>query len=842
MKRLFIAGCAFAAAVSVGFADAAWKFIPNEDGKTGILKNDDAVGRSTGWELNARVRDANKRTLAIGNGQGGDAYVLRSGVIVGGAVLDLSEPIADVDGNAWTIDKFDTSCFRRTDAPTSPARTFVAPKELVSIVGKIFDYEIPSGEKVEATFDCPNLTGLPNGTSGKPWVTLHLKVPSCAYIDQYALTSFAKIDVSEWDLSGVQDIGLCAFAWPNYPTGTLRFPLLRTIGARALGMAQYKRLEWGNRYNTLTRVGEEALNTSCEELVLGCADGCTFAKSAVNAGNLTRVWMTGAVPVFATDEIAFGVDQGERTMVFYVPDTDAWAAIRAAAAPLAEDEIAAFKTAHPDWEIPFGVVGADVFRTKNAQYVGTADLEALGVMSRVEIKSRSTTQYGDAWEIAVDGEISPDGVVRWGADVTVTAKPAKDSTVVLWEGELPDGTTPTGKSFSFKAKTSVSLYAVFAHAWEYDADAATISDGYWTLPTTVTAKGLALGAAKTTLTAAQAGELNLAGPIYTKGSVGDESARWSIVELPWQSLSELPAKVTSFYAPTTLTKVAGQLFNGVNTLENLVFDCPDLTGNFGDWGYMLGGSAVPRIVLNVPKLASVGQSTENRNFWNVTFSETELSEWDLTGLKTVRAGGFGTRAETGGPKGDLALPNVEEVMERAFDGWTRVSSIAFGTNGTLKSLGKMLFWNPDARNKSATGPRKLDFGASWDFTVDPQAFYSELPNVLDDYPNGQPLPIKEVWFSGKAPSRDALDGILALQQVAEDGTKPVKIYATMREKTWRERRSSFTVEEAVQAKALEDATGERYKGVYETQDGRRVAWIVHNPNCRDRTGLSVLIK
>ena len=103
----------------------------------------------------------------------------------------------------------------------------MAPKELVTIVGKIFDYEIPSGEKVEVAFDCPNLTGLPNGTSGKPWVTLHLKVPRFAYIDQYALTSFAKIDVREWDLSGVQDIGLCAFAWPNYPTDTLRFPLRR---------------------------------------------------------------------------------------------------------------------------------------------------------------------------------------------------------------------------------------------------------------------------------------------------------------------------------------------------------------------------------------------------------------------------------------------------------------------------------------------------------------------------------------------------------------------------------------------------------------------------------------
>lgn len=809
----------------------------------GVISNNNEVGVSTDWVLNVKVLDATKRTLAIGGGTGGDAYVLKDEAILGSATLDLAEPIADADGNQWTIEKFNSSCFRRTNAPTSPARTFVAPRELVTIDGKIFDYDIPSDETIDATFDCPSLTAIPNGTSGRSWTTLHLKVPSCTYIDSYALSSFAKMDVSEWDLSGVENIGLLALPWPNYPYGTLKLPRLKTIGHHAFGQANYTRMEWGNRYNTLTRVDEAALNASCEELVLGCAQGCTFDKNAINAGNLKRVWMTGSVPVFTTEDVSFGVNQGEKTMVFYVPDTEEWAAIRSAATPLTADEIAAFKAAHPDWDVPFGVVAANVFQTQNAQYIGTADLAALGVMSKIEISSRSQAQYGDAWEIRVDGEVVEDGEVPLDAEVTVTAKPEKGSTLVSWEGKLPDGTTPTGTTFTFKATKSTSLHVCFAHVWEYDEENSTISDGYWTLPveTTATVRELSVPKVAGSMTAAQAGELNLSGPIYTSGAVGNEAERWSIVQLSWQAFGSIPAKITSFYAPTTLKTVAGQLFNGVSSLKNYVFNCPELTGNFGDWGYMLGSSGASRIVLNAPKLTSIGQASDTRSFSPASFAETKLVEWDLTGLKSVRVGGLATSTTAGGPEGDLVLPNVETIGQDAFDGWTRIASAAFGTNGTLKSLGPILFWNPNAKNGLAAGPKKLDFGTSSDFTVDAQAFYAELPGKVAAYPNGQPLPIEEVWFAGEAPSVEALDNILALREVAADGTKPVKIFAPMMKKSWRAVCKPFTTEEASMAYAMK-ADGLRVIGVYETQDGRRVAWLVQNPGFEYYTGFRIIIR
>ncbi len=442
MKKSFIVGIAAATAALAACGDASpWVYLSEES----VISNNNAVGRSTDWVLNVSVVDQANHTLAIGKGTPGDAYVLRDGAIVGGATLDLSETVSDSGGNAWTIERFKGSCFRRTEAPTSPMRTFVAPRELVTIDGKIFDYDIPSDEKIEATFDCPLLTALPNGTSGRSWVTLHLKVPSCTYVDQYALSKFEKVDVSAWDWTGVEDIGGLALPWPNYPYGTMKLPRLKTIGNSAFGQANYTRMEWGNRYNTLTSVGEKALNASCEEIVLGCAKGCSFAQNAINAGNLKRVWMTGSVPVFATEEITFGVSQGEKSMVFYVPDTEEWADIRAAATPLTEDEIAAFKAAHPDWDAPFGVVDSMVFQTRNAQYIGTVDLAAMGVMSKITVTSRSQAQYGDSWEISADGKVVEDGEVPVGTEVAVKAIPEKATTLVSWEGKLPNGTPPPPK-------------------------------------------------------------------------------------------------------------------------------------------------------------------------------------------------------------------------------------------------------------------------------------------------------------------------------------------------------------------------------------------------------------
>ncbi|MDO5313523.1 MAG: hypothetical protein Q4G55_08980 [bacterium] len=860
MKTRFVAVCASVAlAASAGAVSSPWVYLPEES----VISNNNAVGRSTDWVLNVSVVDSANHTLAIGNGTPGDAYCFdEAGAFKGGKVLDLSESIADISGTTWTIVHFKNNCFWKDNAPF---RTFIAPRELTSIHNKIFGYALDSEEIVDATFDCPYLTQINNGTSEKKFVRLHFKVPNCVKIENWALTRLAAVDVSDWDLSGVQLIGQTALpVWDGGPlTGTLKLPSLRELSASVFSNAKYTRMEWGNRHNTLTSVGANAINSNvtCEEMVIGCAEGCTFAKASVGASSLSRVWMTGAVPVFSSDDIVFGTSTcAEKSMVFYVPDTEAWATIRVNATELTESEREEFKTAHPDWEVPFGVVAADVFHTQNAQYIGTADLQALGVMCKVSVGNRSAGQYGDALTVTTNGVTVTDGEVPYGTIVTVTAASAKDSTVVSWEGRLPDGTTPTGNLVTFKATENVSLFARFSHAWEFDAEAVpqTITDGYWTLVVTNTAdRSLQVGvndakrsdgrttepwAFPATIDESRCGMLDLSGPIYTSGKIGGESERWSIEKILDGAFSCVPDNLLStFVAPTTLKTMGMRVFRYAKGLTEIVFNCPKLEGTFCIYGLEFQTPTIRRLVLNAPNLVGI----DGANFHNSTLDETDLSTWDLTGVKTIAGGALEAAAnknQSGGPTGDLILPKLETAGQGAFDCWTRVASVALGTDGTLKSLGKTLFWNQDAKNGLPNGPKKIDFGKSWDFTVDAQAFYAELPNKVAAYPNGQPLPIEEVWFAGKAPSVEALDNILALRMVAEDGTKPVKIFAPMMDATWKAVCRSFTDEEATVARTMRKEQNLRVIGVYETQDGRRAAWLVQNPAFPYRSGFVITIR
>ena len=418
-----------------------------------------------------------------------------------------------------------------------------------------------------------------------------------------------------------------------------------------------------------------------------------------------------------------------------------------------------------------------------------------------------------------------------GTEVTVTATPAKKTTQVSWEGTFPDGTTPTGRSFTFAVSGPVSFHAVFSPAWEYDADAATISDGYWTLKAEqvdavdAMARTLKIPTTTDTLDATRTGELNLMGPIYTKGSVGGEALRWTIVEIADKAFHKATARITSFYAPTTLTNIGYQAFNEVGTFENVVLKCPGLTADFGLWGYMFGGSGLARFVFDVPKSAVVGRGA-NPNFASATFSETDLSEWNLTNLKTIRDNGFALNNGPG-PQGTLVLPNVETIGANAFKGWTRHTAAVLGTNGTLKSLGGKIFAN------NTLALKKLDFGTSVAFEVAADTFLA-----ADD----TPLPLEEVWFAGEAPSVDALDALLALRTGGDDGTKPVKIYAPMKMDSWQAVRKPFEGSERTVALAIRKQTGHRVIGVYVTQDGRRAAWLVQNPNFPYSTGMRFVIR
>ena len=349
---------------------------------------------------------------------------------------------------------------------------------------------------------------------------------------------------------------------------------------------------------------------------------------------------------------------------------------------LTDEEMAVFSAEHPDWEAPVGVVPPDVFHTADEQYIGFSEVSSCGL----SVICYSKDAYG-RHTITVDGKPFKGGDLPKGSLVTITAEPKKATTRVRWEGKLPDGTRPKGRTILFRLMKDTSLRLRFSPQWEVDVtpQIPTISDGVWTLLVDIVT-GQA-GSSDRRLKVGyrppknhsrpdlrtifpwvySAGdppppcaELDLSGPVVTKGN---ESDKWTIVEIVDEAFRGMPSGLVSFYAPETLTYYGGQVFNGSTSLENMVFNCPDLVGEFGRWGWSLGDCNLRRLVINDPQLTRFGA----QNFARSSFDSSDFAEWDLTGVvdlgeSSLRAGQFNAV----GIRGALRLPNVEFVGRSAF--------------------------------------------------------------------------------------------------------------------------------------------------------------------------------
>lgn len=891
--------CGTAAAES-----ARWIYLPGENGR-GVISNDNAVAESSAdWVLNVLTLDESRRTLSLGTGEktsDGKAYVAgaaycyaEDGTVRGGSRIDLSQPITDLQGNRWTVERILDKCLYDSKAPT---RTFIAPRELRVLGGDNFNYA--RTEALDLVLDCPYLASLPGGVGldSAAACTVDFRLPTCSSVKNYAFRNFTVKGTGQHDLSGLESIGSYGFWWPwnaSQPT-TNKLPRLRTVVSLGFnnGLSPHQVVEWGNGFNSLMSVGAKAWNPQSsyivDKLVLGCAAGCTFGRYAINLNGLRRVYMTGAVPSFANvadGDCVFGSRESgssyshasEKTIVFYVPNTKEWAGIRAMATPLTEVEKEEFVQAHPDWEMPFGTVDAAVFKTKNRQYIGDVDFTQMNVW--VTVNSYAHRRYGDTWSVAdtwtisyvQDGETVarevPYGAmveVPYGAAVTLSVSTAGASAPeAAWEGKLPDGSVPAnGKQVTFNATASTSLYVSFASAWTYDADAGTVADGYWTLMASENGDGSLKITGVADISKRLEGELNLTGPVYV---AGDSAQQKAITRFGWQAF--LDTQITSFYAPRTLVGQDGQFFPGGGNCANLVMDCPAFSSSFEPFCWTINSLPLSRAVFKLPRVGKIagayyGNYTYNQN--SATFYETALVDWDLSGVADVGVGGlvagqesqwyadeYGKKGATG-PRGELVLPNVETIGKGAFSNWKRVTAAALGTNGTLKTLGDCIFENNGGSLK------KVDFGMSSAFVISNRAFYATAAAT-------SPLPLEELWFSDKAPvsvvegeSLTTLEKLVAGRTLtpdaalgSEDVSTDLKIVAPFAEKTWQSLLTRPVPAEYRKAKKRLEAvlnwanpTQRKYRvlGVYRSAtDGRFAAWMVQNPDFEYREGLAIIIR
>ena len=723
--------------------------------------------------------------------------------------------------------------------------------------------------------------------------------------------------------------------------GLQRFPFGGIYGGDmtnecALGTA-FNTLQFVGKY-AMDSAGYQPL----KKLYFGCDAGCVFEPYAINR-LVERVWFTGAAPTFLAGGPALGSrqssgengnmtqsHQSEKSIVLYVPTNASWTAIRARARELTQEEKSAFAQAHPTWTAPWGVLPAGVLGTENAQYIG--DVTDADLPTRwIKVTTYAHRRYGATWTVDDMLTVTVNGVARQvpygalvevplGAAVTVQISTqdgpnGEKAPEPVWEGNLPGTLSDGNKKLTFTVQDSVSFYVNFPSDWTFvrkddeqsgdDITGGFITDGYWFWPVHHSwDDALAIAQAETYVTNGNTrvahsltleGELNL-----TKGVVGGmDGLKWP-KSLSWSNSPVIPAlhaiemqafkntAFDSYYAPRNLLTIRSweQLFNNNAACANFVLDCTNLNAeaSFAPLWWSLNSASVSRMIVRL--LAKEGTKTliENQTEWSETWnkldlSATDLAEWDLASVTNVTAGAL--RLDYGpGPSGTLDLPNVETIGEAAFGNWVRVSSVALGTNGTLKSLGAYLFKNngtarmflsdgvtyTDKTNVVATTEwfpfytnsvhalETVDFGKSHDFEMADHAFWSRPEEgVWNPFLiTGAPLPIREFRFSGKAPDRVLLDKLVAGRTATADIAKgdvaeDLRIVAPLSDATWSALRKQGTVsggsyyaarKELDRVLNFADPQAKKWRvvGLYQTVDGKSQAWLVQHPDFEFREG------
>ncbi len=379
-----------------------------------------------------------------------------------------------------------------------------------------------------------------------------------------------------------------------------------------------------------------------------------------------------------------------------------------------------------------------------------------------------TITDADGNEVASGSEIS-------GA-VTITAAGENFS---QWVGTFPSDATIDGNQISFTMpETNVRVTPVYGGMWVFDASAETISDGNWTLIVKVNNDGrsLTLGdwqlPRNSMLIKAGRGDMDLSGVVVSKDDGEEHKITYAVNTAFSEAAGDGNSVITSLILPRTLTSSDGQILNTQGSvMTNLVMDCPAYTKDLTGW-FFSGHKKLERVVLKLPNVKKIGDQI----FWGAPLSQTNLEEWDLSGV-TELAGTFLVNASsaTGNQlKGVIKLPNVKIVGHNAFKNLNQITGIVLGSNLTVESIGTNAV--PSLVNLkslvigcSANGCTLVD-GYQKPITVGPKmsefVFLSGMPMSFDatiiNWANETCLYVPKTWAPGSASWTDLLGVTVAL--------------------------------------------------------------------------------
>ena len=351
------------------------------------------------WTLNAKVLDPVARTLALGNGSEGGAYATGN---AGTGLLNLLGTFTESSGTAWTVTNLGVSRSFSGMGPTD----FYAPETVV------WSGQPLNGCTTMATFALvsTNAVGVIGNNNfvgqwyGERYQKMLLAAPGLTGLGFYRPDNqfLQKTDVSEWDLSGLQGIGVNdplrdtdggGFFMGKSFSGVLDLPAIRRLGVNVFSNTKgLTGLKLGAA-GALTRIHANAATNSAALVsveIVG-ADDLQIDGRAFCSPNLAHVRFARRPPTYgaAEGELVFGTEETEAlAMDFNIQARrrGAWAAVVRTARAATDAERVRYRRRFGDDACLVGIVPPSAFRTAQEQFlsVGSSDDPVKGFLLLVK--------------------------------------------------------------------------------------------------------------------------------------------------------------------------------------------------------------------------------------------------------------------------------------------------------------------------------------------------------------------------------------------------------------------------------------------------------------------------